>query len=184
MTRYETGQRFADPRARLDDARPRRFGRWLFEFPPLVADQGNEADIRQVLAVELPFLAPRDPHQFLGSQICSDRHHHPASGGELALQGFGDYRPARRHEYRIERRFVEPSPGAVRMQHVNIFIPCIHQIRRGNLGETFDTFDRIDLTRNLGQHGRRVTGPGADFEHLLAAPERQGLHHVGDDIRL
>ena len=44
--------------------------------------------------------------------------------------------------------------------------------------------DRVDLARDLAEHGRRVAEPGADLEHRLVAFQAQRLDHQRDDVRL
>ena len=46
------------------------------------------------------------------------------------------------------------------------------------------TLDGVDVGGNFGKDCRRIARTGADFEYLLAAPERQCLGHERDDIGL
>ena len=57
--------------------------------------------------------------------------------------------------------------------------------RRSRLfGKLADPLDRVDFCCNLGQHGRRIAGACADFEHPFAALQIQRLRHQRHNIGL
>ncbi len=57
--------------------------------------------------------------------------------------------------------------------------------RRGRLfGQRAVALDGIDVGSNLREDRGRITRAGTDFEHLLAAAERQRFGHECDDIGL
>ena len=61
----------------------------VFALPALLADQRHEADIGDVLALELVLVDARDPNQLLRPLVPADRDDHAATDLELMHQRFG-----------------------------------------------------------------------------------------------
>src|SRR6266849_7003312 len=78
--------------------------------PPLLPDQWNEADVRDILAAVLIFRNARDPDQFLDALIRADRDHQPAADLQLRLEGLRNLRPAGRHDDDIIGGGLQPPP--------------------------------------------------------------------------
>ena len=73
---------------------------------------------------------------------------------------------------------------AVANVHVHAFIArcCERNLRAA--GELRDPFNRVNLSRELREHGCLVARAGADIEHALIAFERKPLADEGNDERL
>ena len=116
--------------------------------------------------------------------IGADRDHQPPADLQLLLQRLRNLRSAGRHDDGIIGSMLRPSFGAVAVQHVNIVVAEFGKQRRGLVRELAETFDRVDMARDLRQHRGGIAGTGADLENLLAALQHQGFRHEGDDIGL
>ena len=120
----------------------------------------------------------------MNARIASHQDHEPSANLELCLQRFRDFRPASRNDNSIIGRVVRPAVGSVVVQDVHVVIAEIGERGGGLLSQGPDAFDRVDIGRDLGEHGRRIARPGADLEHSFPALEGERLGHKGDDIGL
>ena len=167
--------------ARLDDA-----ARLLAPAlgPAFLAEQRNEAHVGEVFAPVVVFGDAGDAHQFLRARIAADRDHQAAADLELRAQRFRNLRPAGRHHDGVIGRMIGPAARAVAVQHVHIVVALLGERRGRFFRQLPDALDRVDLGRDFGEHGGRVAGAGADFEHLFPAFEPQRLGHERDDVGL
>ena len=126
----------------------------------------------------------RDADQFLHPRIAPNRNDQPAADLELLLQRFRNFRAAGGDDDAVIGRMFRPALGPIAVEDMHVVIAEIGQRRRGFFGELADALDGVNVAGNPGQDGRRITGSGADLEHLFAALERQRFDHERDDIRL
>jgi hypothetical protein len=164
------------PRRRCRAGRIRR--------PAFRANQRHEAHVGNVLGPEFLLRDPRDAHELLDMGVRSDRNDEPATDPELRLQRFRHFRTARRHDDRIVGRVFGPPDGAVGMEHVHVAIAETCECRRRLFRERAKALHRVDAARDPRQNRGRVSGAGTDFQDFFAAPEREGLGHQRDDVRL
>ena len=152
--------------------------------PALLADQRDEANVGDILAEIFIFRNPDDPDQFLGALIGADRDHQPPADLQLLLERLRNLRSAGGDDDGIVGRMLRPALGAIAVQDVDIVVAEFGQRRRGLFRELAETFDRVDVGRDLRQHRGGIAGTRADLENLLAALQHQGFRHEGDDIGL
>ena len=79
---------------------------------------------------------------------------------------------------------IGPAARAVAVQYVHVVVALPGEGCGGFFRQLPDAFDRVDLGRDLGEHGGRIAGAGADFEDFFPTFEQQRLGHQRDDIRL
>ena len=79
---------------------------------------------------------------------------------------------------------VRPTARSIAVQHVHIVIAVLGKRGGRFFGELADALDAVDVGGDLRENGGRVTGAGADFEHLFPALEQQRLGHEGDNVGL
>ena len=141
----------------------------LVGCPPLFADQGNEADIGDILAAILIGRNPGDTDQFLAALIRTDRNHQPAADLQLFLERFRNHRSAGGHDDGIIGGMVRPSTCAVAVEDMNIVVTEFGQGLGGLFGERPEPLDRVDISRDLREHRGGVTGPGTDLKDFFPA---------------
>jgi hypothetical protein len=141
--------------ARMTRGRDVAGGR-LRHLPSFGSDQRHEANVGQILALELPLRLAGDPDQLLGTLVVPDRNHEPATFGQLVLERFRHARRAGRYENGIEGRVLQPAARAILVQNVDVAIARITQVGCCLFRQLADPFDRIDLARDLGEHGRGI----------------------------
>ena len=152
--------------------------------PPFRAHQRHEADVRELLRGVFVLGHASHPDQFLEAPIGAHGNHQATADLELRLQRLRDLRPAGCDDDRIVGSVIRPAERPVGVQYAYVTAAGFCQQRGRFFGQLTDAFDRVDVLRDLRQHRRGITGSGADFEHLLAAFERQRLGHHRDDIGL
>ena len=91
---------------------------------------------------------------------------------------------ARRDDDRVIRRCRGPAECPIGVHDMDVAVAESRQRRSRFFGKLADPLDRVDFCCNLGQHGRRVAGARADFEHPFAALQIQRLRHQRHDIGL
>ena len=180
-------QRFGSrPRFGMSGARrgtPRRVAGHFVFVPAAFADQRHEAHCTEVVGLEAIRVESRDAQQALAFHV-ADRHHQPAADFKLLAQDIGHFGTAGGDEDRIERSRFRPAARTVTGTHLDVVGADRGEApprKRGQLGMAFD---RIDLGRELAEHGRRITRASADFENPFARLNARRLDHARDDVRL
>jgi hypothetical protein len=116
--------------------------------------------------------------------VAADRDHQAPADGELLLQCLGDFRPAGGDHDGVERGRLRPALGAVGADDLHVVIAELRFAGLGQSRKLLVPLDGIDLIGNAPHHRRRIAGPGADLEHIIAGPQFGQLDHAGNDIRL
>ena len=175
---------YADGGPRLHDAGRVRLPFVVPALPPFLADQRNEAHVREIFSFKLVFAGAQNTNQFLRSLIDAHGDHHATANLQLVHQRLGNIRSPRRDEDRVERRLLDPPLCTVGMANMDILASSLGQILSGLLGKLTHPLDGEDLPGDLAKNSRRVARTCADLQDFLAAPQPQRLHHKGHDIGL
>ena len=153
-------------------------------LPALFADQGDEPDVSDILALVFVTVDPRDAHQLLSVRIGADGHDHTSTDRKLPHQRSGHIRRSSGDENCIEGGLVDPSFGAVGVENVDIIEAGRVEIVGGGFGELADALDGEHFACDFGENSRCIAGAGPDLEQLLAAAQSQRLDHERHDIGL
>jgi hypothetical protein len=152
--------------------------------PALLAEERHEADIGDVLGLEVVLIDARDADELLGARVGADRDHHAAADLELLLQRSRNLGAASRHDDSVVGRVLGPAQRAVGVQHVHVVVAEIGKFLRRLGRELADALDREDLAGDAGEDRGGIAGAGADLEHLLAARKPKCLGHERNDVWL
>src|ERR1035437_4296097 len=147
-----------------------------------LAGHGNEMDRQDRPPVQFAVVFAQH-HQFLVPQR-PDRNNHPATVFELVNQRLWHLPRRAGDNDGVERRGLGPAFVAVTRARVDIGVTEPFEAGGGLVGQVLDDFDGIDLRGPFGEHGRLVTGAGANFEHAIRRLWLELLGHKGDDISL
>ena len=150
----------------------------------MLSNQRHESYRAEILFVEGVLAVAHDLHQPLLVGERADGNDEPSAGRELVAQALRDFRPARRHDDRVERRGLRPAQGAVAAANLDIAIAKPGEPVLGASREPAMSLDRINLRRNAAEHGGRVARAGADLQHSIAGPDFGGFDHQRHDVRL
>ena len=126
-------------------------------FPSLLSDQRHKAYVCYVLLLEIVIARPSNAHELLGTWIVPDGNDHTSADLELMEKNARYVGRACRNQNRIKRRLLRPALCAVGVTHVHMVLARAGEILVGLGSQRADTFDGVDVARDLRQHSCGIT---------------------------